>query len=433
MRTISNEDYLEILSQIEDYHKVFFVFVNMADILFVDDIPTAAVRLPKGHKPTLYINEDFWHKLTIRSRLFVICHECLHVMLDHGVRNGLKIKGATPKLVNIAQDITINEMIVDLFGYDRNDLTDWKKFCWIDTCFENHVMISRNETFEYYLTKLIENPPDDASEGGPSVFDEHGLQDDGSTNSPGTSEQETEEEKTNRESLAETLAEELTAKEIESLIKGLPLSQIAGKLTSVLEHIIAKKIKKQKVNFKHIIRKLKKNSMKEVEKDVDTFTHDDRRFSDIILSQNASLPGKNCVPKQVKDRLLTAVFMDISGSCLQYIDIFQKVFLAFDEERKIFDTRLFIFDTIVKEVKRGDNVRIGGGTSFDIIEEKCLELESQGKRYPDCVIVITDGYGNKVEPKAASKWIWLLTPTDSTSLYVPIRSKKFFVNQVIFE
>src|ERR1035437_9214279 len=122
MRSLTNEEYLEILTSIEDYHKVFFTFLEMASIKLTDEIKTACVRLPKNGKPELSINEDFWKGLSLRERLFVVCHECLHVLLDHGVRNGMDVPGATHDLVNIAQDITINEMIVDLFNYDREDL-----------------------------------------------------------------------------------------------------------------------------------------------------------------------------------------------------------------------------------------------------------------------------------------------------------------------
>jgi predicted metal-dependent peptidase len=425
---MSSEDKLEIAASIEDYHKVFFTFFELSDVVFDDSIPTAAVWLPRKGKAEMKINQDFWDKLTFREQLFVVCHECMHVILDHGIRDGMNVPGATPKLVNIAQDITINEMICDLFNYDRNDIREWKKYCWIDTCFENPILIKRNETFTYYLEELIKNPPPNESAGGPGTVDEH---DDGTM---------TEEEKQARADMAATLAEDMSVAEIEKIIKSLP-PDISGKpnglltgtLIGVLEHIIAKKIKKLKVKFAHIIRKLKKTSMKQGEKDVETFTHDSRRFDDVIRSSKASLPGVNAVLRPEQDRLLTAVFMDISGSCLPYLDVFQKVFLAFDEERKIFDTRLFIFDTVVKAVKPGDHVHIGGGTNFAIIEEECQKLQKDHGRYPDCVVVITDGYGTPVKPKAPTKWIFLLTPKESTPMYVPQQSKHFDINQITFD
>jgi len=426
-RSMSSEDKLEIAASIEDYNKVFFTFFELSDVVFDDSVPTAAVWLPRKGKAEMKLNQEFWDKLTFREKLFVVCHECMHVILDHGIRDGMNVPGATAELVNIAQDITINEMIVDLFHYDREDLRDWKKYCWIDTCFENPILIKRNETFTYYLEELIKKPPKSSGAGGPSTLDVH---DDGTM---------TEVEKHARAEMAATLAEDLDVADIEKIIKSLPPffsasgGLLAGKVAGVLEHIIAEKIKKLKVNFSHIIRKLKKTSMKQVEKDVETFTHDSRRFDDVIRSSKASLPGINAVERPVRDRLLTAVFMDISGSCLPYIEIFQKVFLAFDEERRIFDTRLYIFDTVVTPVKPGDHVRIGGGTSFRIIEEECLRLQKDQGRYPDCVVVITDGYGDSVNPKAPTKWVWLLTPTESSAHYISPKSKSFKIDQITFE
>jgi hypothetical protein len=124
--------------------------------------------------------------------------------------------------------------------------------------------------------------------------------------------------------------------------------------------------------------------------------------------------------------------MDISASCMAYFPIFTQVFLAFDAEKEIFETRLFTFDTIVAEVKPGYSITVGGGTSFSIIEQKCIELEAEVGRYPDCVVVITDGYGNEVKPKAPSKWIFLLTPTTWTESLIPYKSRKFFINQLTF-
>ena len=428
-RIMPQDEQLEILVSVEDYHKVFFTFLELASVYLTDEIPTACVTLSKNAKTEMSIGEEFWKRLNLRERLFVVCHECLHVLLDHGVRNGLSVPGATPGLVNKAQDICINEMIVDLFCYDREDLREWKKYCWIETCFSDPHLIKRNETFIYYLKKLIEDPSKAEAKDGPIIFDEHRLPSDGSPSEP-----ETQEEKKDREKLAETLAGEFSVGELEKLIKGLPgTGEIAGTMAGIIEQVISKKAKKIKINFAHIIRKLKKSSMKKIEQDIETFTHEDRRFEDIIRTQGVSLPGTATIEKLKSDRLLTAVFMDISGSCMDYFDIFQRVFLAFDVEREIFDTHLFIFDTKVKEVKPGDGIHVGGGTDFKIIEDKCLELEAQGKRYPDCVIVITDGWGTEVKPKAASKWIFLLTPKNFTESLIPIKSKKFFINQITFD
>jgi predicted metal-dependent peptidase len=426
-KPIPEDQYLEIISSIEDYHKVFYSFVEMSDICFDDDVPTACVSFPKQGKPELTLGAKFWLELTLRERLFVICHECLHVILNHGIRNGMSVPGATPDLVNKAQDITINEMIVYLFGFNRNDIRDWQKYCWIDTCFKDPLIIKKNETFIYYLKELIKNPPppsgDGPGQGGPSTLDEHSDPSVGSDGDPG--------EKQSKQNVAQTLAEELSVGEIEEILKSLPEACTGrGAMTRILEQLIEKKVQKQKLNFTKFIRKLKKTALKEVDTDVETFTHDDRRFNEVLMRRDIALPGKKSIGRPKKDRLLTAVFMDVSGSCIEHLPFFTKVVKAFEEEKQFFDLVMYVFDTKVRRVKWGDRPMVGGGTSFDIIERECLDLENEIGRYPDCVVVITDGDGNEVKPKAPTKWIWLLTP-GATERYISSESRKYPISDIV--
>ena len=143
------------------------------------------------------------------------------------------------------------------------------------------------------------------------------------------------------------------------------------------------------------------------------------------------LPGSIDVKKPFKDKLNIAVFMDVSGSCINYLDTFNKVIQAFDREKKLFETRMFIFDTRVKEVTYNSKITVGGGTSFTILENQCLAIEAESK-YPDCVVVITDGYGNEFLPKAPTKWVWLLTE-HNTEEFIHPQSKRIRIKNVTFD
>jgi len=432
------EQQLEIAASIEDYHKVFYTFFGMADTFLSDEVKTACVTFPKDRAgpPTLTIGAEFWEGLTKQERLFVICHECLHVILDHGVRNARDVPGATPVKVNQAQDITINEMICDLFSFDRRNVSFWQELCWIDTCFKDPANVLRNETFIYYLKKLIEEPPEaedgDGDSGapsgsGPRTLDDHAQSEEG--------DEETQEQADSRVSAAEELFEDLTVEELNEIIKSLPppIKNVAGTMAGAIEAAIEKKSIRKKLNFNHFIRKLKKTSMKEIEVDKESFTHDDRRFTDVLFRHDdLALPGKRGTPKLERDRLLTALFMDVSGSCMSYFPFFQQIFAAFEEEKDTFDLMPFIFDTSVQPVERGRQFKIGGGTSFSIIEQECLRLEQELGRYPDCVVVVTDGEGNQIKPKAPTRWIWLLTPYPTLS-YVPPTSRHYLISDVVFD
>lgn len=430
-RNLTRDELLEIASSLEDYHSIFYQFWSMSSVYFTDEIPTAAVSFANS-RPDMLINPDFWESLNKRERLFVVGHECLHVILDHGSRNGRdKFPNATHAQINVAQDIPINEMIVH-FGFDRSDLREWKKYCWIETCFpDRHPIIKRNETFLYYLEELLKNKTEEL----PEVFDVHmsgsgsGVGGEEGTGGTCKAQPESEEEKKNREAVADELIGELSDDELQDLLEALGdfAGSFSGSISARLENI--KKTKK--VDFRHIIRRIKKTSIKEKESPKETFATEDRRFNDIVTNHGVILPGTADYPKPFKDRLLTAIFMDVSYSCISYVKTFNEIIMSFNHEKKVFDARLFIFDTRVTEVQPGDRITVGGGTAFDIIERKCLALESEVGRYPDCVVIVSDGEGNEVSPKAPTKWIWLLTD-HSTKRFIHPQSKAFMIKDVTF-
>lgn len=463
---LPDEEILKIASSLEDYHAIFYKFFTMSSVGFTDVswMKTAMVKFNQYGNPDLLINKDFWYSLTDREQLFVVCHECLHVLLDHGNRRGSEIKGATPRLINVAQDITINEMIVSLFGYDRNDLRNWDKFCWIDTCFEDPSKINRNETFLYYLQLLVDQQKQNQQNGKngqsietgedgesgdgdglPELFDEHHPNE---MNSSGSSEEdkqksesigkdgddkpkpETKEEKEAKEKLAKELFEELNTNQLNKMKNNL---KKAGNMESIMDNIIKSKIKVPRLKITKLIKNLRRKSIGNKTIEALSFAREERRFTDIISTRpDISLPGIGEFNKRYKNRLLTAVFMDVSGSCVSYFNIFEKVFLAFDADKSTFDVRGYAFDTRVKKIQPGKGVKMGGGTNFEIIENEILKLQNEAGKYPDCVIVITDGEGNKVDPKHPDRWIWLMTEEPSY-YYIPKKSKTALIKDVLFE
>jgi predicted metal-dependent peptidase len=430
-RHLNREELLEISASLEDYHEVFYHFWSMSSISFIDSpkMPTACVSFADV-KPRIMLNYDFWYDLTKKEQLFVICHECFHVILDHENRNGKTVyPDASFQEINIAQDIPINELIRH-FGFNRDDIREWEKYCWIDTVFKGlEHLIKRNETFLYYLGELLKYKPKTL----PDTVDQHGDQEGGEECSGQTcnqkSDKKTDTEKENARAVAEELLEKFSSEDLQKL-KDV-VGKEAGIISGMLDHQLKKVTKSSKVNFYHIIRKLKKTAIKQKETVRESFVNEDRRFNDIINSHGVILPGSFDVKKPFKDKLSIAVFMDVSGSCISYLDTFNKVIQAFEKEKKLFDTRMFIFDTVIKEVSPGDKIRVGGGTSFSIIEDQCLKLEAES-RYPDCVVVITDGFGDRVSPKASTKWVWLLTSNSSTE-YVPSQSRSILIKNVTFE
>lgn len=435
VRKLTRDERDEILTLIEDYHAIFYTFVGISDVKFSNRYPTAWVEFTRGSsKPGLFLNEEFWNKLNDRERAFVICHECLHVFLDHGVRRGEYLDGANSTYINQAQDITINEMIESLFKINRNELTDWKNFCWIETCFPKiHPTVERNREFYYYLELLIKHGGDVPK--NISLVDQHGTGADSAgsgndkTGSGSGSNPEDgsgfDEEKLKA---AKRLGEELNVEELEAILGAM--GREAGTGAGALERLIADQLKPKRLNIEKLIERLKATRYKYGESDAESFRQVDRRLSQV--SRDLVIPGTVTSERPEKTKLLTAFFMDVSGSCMEFFETFERIVASFRAEDQVFELRTYAFDTSVQEIQPGTRLRVGGGTAFNIIEQKLLDLEEEHQKYPDCVIVLTDGYGNRVTPKFSKRWIWLMTDGHSTA-YVPAGARVFLAREVVID
>lgn len=414
----TKEEILEVSITLEEYHRVFTTFWTMASIEWTGEespIQTAAVRFPEFGKPSLMVNFKFWESLNAVNRIFVIAHECLHVMLDHGIRNAKHVPGATPRLINIAQDITINEIIRDMFDVDREYIQNWEKFCWIDTCFDDWKNVLRHQNFYYYLDLLIKQN----KELNVQTLDSHDIQN--GCGSGGHAEDILDD-------IAGRLAQELSWEELQKMISAAEKARGRGVGDSPFS-VVLKAMEPSELNFTELTKKLERTAKGgKGEKVSSTFARKDRRFN--TLGPQFILPGKLSQPKPDK-KLLIATFFDVSGSCMGHFEKFMKISAAFESKPDVFELHQHIFDTKVTPVKTGHKIQIGGGTHFSIIEARCRELAVEKKRYPDCVVVITDGYGNDVHPTFPKRWIWLLTPDGSPS-FVSSESQWCRIDKVVF-
>ena len=131
-----------------------------------------------------------------------------------------------------------------------------------------------------------------------------------------------------------------------------------------------------------------------------------------------------------KQRVNAWVFLDVSGSCSSFVSRFWD--LTKTIPKRYFDARLFSFDTSVYEIIKG-KILGGGGTSFSVIEASIREIiKRENKRYPDAVIVITDGAGNYVDPLKPKNWHWIM-PCGSTTSYCNTKKKSTVHNLEDFE
>lgn len=105
-----------------------------------------------------------------------------------------------------------------------------------------------------------------------------------------------------------------------------------------------------------------------------------------------------------EERKTLSVYIDTSGSMYgdQVLEHVRNVVGLMDGV----DAKYYNFDNDIYDVVLGEAFRGGGGTSFRIIED---HVNSQTDS-PDLILVITDGYAEKITPRDSEKWVWLVTP-----------------------
>jgi len=374
------QEWIEILHSLECHHSIFYQLWKMGKPSFTDKVETAAVTFDKvGNFVNFLFNPNFWSELDHYNRLFVICHECLHIILNHGER----IKDA--KITNIQAcnkclDIVVNHALMDSFGFKPDKILNKDSYCWTHTVFPGE-SVSTKETFEYYYS-LFEKLYGDGSpfEETYTVDEHHFLEEVGSSFIEELS-----------GSVSDTEKGSLSFLERHSGTK-------EGNIWAILN--VRPKVKRK---WESVIKKWSCSSKAIVLREQDQWARLSRRLSSI--ESELFLPSDFDFESILLNRIRVGFFMDSSGSCWHLKERFFGAATSLDT--KFFDVRLYCFDTGVYEVSL-DEKKIfgGGGTSFATIEEF---LQRDRKNYPDGVFVITDGYGDRVAPEFPNRWHWFLS------------------------
>lgn len=403
---IDNEEYLELSRSLINAHTLFYKMWELGRPNFTTDIDTAAVSFDEEGENILFsFNPDYWDKLSKYERQFVISHECLHVILNHGYRI---VNSKYKKFANIAADIVVNHMLVNKFGFIRDNISMAKNMCWVDTIWPDKKDITDNNSFEYYYNLLVETgtiievyfPDEHGNLKFPSAMNEKG---DGV---PGIGKEDGDGKGDGKlpEKFVEKLNKELDD-ETKKSITGIGTEAGGLALTMSVEKVHKKK--KWETIIKKWSRQFTKSSFQEVEQ----WARVNRRFA--MISKDIILPTEMEVEKNEDDKINVWFFQDTSGSCYGYSKRFFDAAKSLDPKK--FKIRLFCFDTRVYETSLETGKLYGfGGTAFHIIENHIQkEIREKKIKYPKAVFVITDGYGTNVSPTEPKKWYWFLTPFGS--------------------
>lgn len=453
------EEFEDIALGLERWHGLFYSFWSMGVPRFTRAIPTAAVAFnKKGQYVEFIFNPDFWDQLSQDEREFVICHECLHVLNEHGVR----MKDCDQKdVANIAMDIVVNHSLVNNFHFKREHLTSKVEFpdrktgkatgkkaalkdvlVWKDNIFEKPETIKDKETYEYYYQKLMEyvqelinqgkiskdgtgipiRMPGGGGDGEAGPIDSHEFLDDGTPSEEKDKKNsgkavDIDGQKDEGKGDLESLPDEVT----EDIVDSIRRSLNADENDQMTQAGIGRGDQVHKVREKRM------KALQKWEKLVQIWTAEGERPDDVWTKKHrrhAMLPPQFILPMddevdKPNAKVNVFFFQDISGSCIEFLDDFYNAARTFPEN--FFKLRMFGFDTSVIEVDpKNPNLRAGGGTCFACIEQAIQDKIRETKcSYPDAVIVFTDGMGTPVSPQFPERWYFFLEGNYQSTAYIP--------------
>jgi len=115
--TPEQKDRLSMLKiKMEDRIPLFSKLIRLAPIIFTYDLPTMAV----DNRDNLYINPEFFDRLSDNGVIAVLAHEMYHIFHEHP--KDIKIRNLNQTLWNYATDYVINRDLLD-YGIDIKNIT----------------------------------------------------------------------------------------------------------------------------------------------------------------------------------------------------------------------------------------------------------------------------------------------------------------------
>jgi hypothetical protein len=432
---LTDDQFFAISRSLERHHAVFYRLWELGKPVWDDQIPTAQVEFNhEGATIAFVFNPKFWERLSEYEREFVIAHECIHTILNHGMRCK---DTKTGSLSNYALDIVVNHLLVERFGYERDKLSMAKELCWVDTLFAGKKLlphgghfelvdestkdaldIPTGQTFEFYFLLIRQE-----AEKNPlfvKLMDTLDLLD----GHEGLSAEGVDE-------IIRSLNESLSPQEKETLKDVLkqhystdgksPRNTPAGDGIGNWTFASVGKVQRKR-KWETIIKKWSRKFWRPDYRDMEQWARINRRFA--LVNGSLLLPSEMEVEhEREKGKIDVWFFQDTSGSCWDLRDRFFKAALTLPTHR--FKVRVFCFDTEVKETSLASRrIYGGGGTSFSALEKFIqATIQREGGKYPQAVFVITDGYGDYVNPQKPENWYWFLT--SSCTHYLPKTSHSY--------
>jgi len=344
-------------------HPFFGTACSKRPIIYTHDIPTAAM----SGTGQMYMNPDWCAPLTVRQLMFLLAHEALHYMLCHALRLGTR----DPKAWNIAADKVINDTLIDAKVGD-----------FIDGG------VTLNGARDMATEELYDENDDGDGQGPGGIGNDVGspVDDDGNA-------------------LDDSQIGQLEAQAKIDAIQSAKAAKAVGKLPGSLERLV-----EQLVNVTTPWHDILERFMQSKIKDGYSWNRPNRRF----IARNIYIPGTDYTPSM--GPLVIAV--DTSGSLqASDIDVFNGHINRILETCNPEVVHVLYCDAHVHGVDEytPDDFPVhiqakgGGGTSFKPV----FEYIDDNNIDPECVVYLTDGYGDQNTFTTTHETVWLTTGTTS--------------------
>ena len=344
-------------------HPFFGTACTKRPIIYTDTVPTAAMSATGQ----MYMNVDFCAPLSVRQLMFLLAHEAMHYMLAHGLRRGHR----DPQAWNVAADKVINDTLIDAGVGD-----------FIDGG------VTLDGAREMAAESLYDENDDGDGEGPGGLGNDIGDP----TDADG-------------QPLDDATIHQLEAEAKIDAIQSAKAAKAVGKLPASIERMV-----EELVNVSTPWYDILERFMAGKIKDGYSWNRPNRRF----IARNIYIPGTDYVPKMGP----VVIGVDTSGSIGP-----DEIAMFNGHINRIIDTcnpevvHVVYCDYDVAGVDEYTpqdfpvtiQCKGGGGTSFkpvfDWIDNNAIE--------PECVVYLTDGYGDQSEFTTNHETVWLTTGTEA--------------------
>jgi predicted metal-dependent peptidase len=344
-------------------HPFFGTACTKRPIIYTDTVPTAAMSATGQ----MYMNVDFCAPLSVQQLMFLLAHEAMHYMLAHGLRRGHR----DPQAWNVAADKVINDTLIDAGVGD-----------FIDGG------VTLDGAREMAAESLYDENDDGAGQGPGGLGNDIGDP----TDADG-------------QPLDDATIHQLEAEAKIDAIQSAKAAKAVGKLPASIERMV-----EELVNVSTPWYDILERFMAGKIKDGYSWNRPNRRF----IARNIYIPGTDYVPKMGP----VVIGVDTSGSIGP-----DEIAMFNGHINRIIDTcnpevvHVVYCDYDVAGVDEYTpedfpvtiQCKGGGGTSFkpvfDWIDTNAID--------PECVVYLTDGYGDQSEFTTNHETVWLTTGTEA--------------------